>query len=178
MKKIFATLMLTAMLSAPALAQTDAAPAADAQPAAEAPASSLPPPAQPALTLGERNEMQKWRTSFTDGSGDMHVEYFQQRCGYTLPVTLDDSLAAPFMAKHSNAAGYCDAALSEMGGMCEESAISKEAIATKVKALHCRYSAGDKGSFTLSPEGVLDFSFDVDSSNLEDKTKEFLEKNL
>jgi hypothetical protein len=65
-----------------------------------------------------------------------------------------------------------------MGGMCEQSAISKEAIAAKVKSLHCHYGAGDAGSFTLSPEGELGFTFDVNSSNLEDKTKEFLEKNL
>ena len=129
-----------------------------------------------ALTLGEKNQLAEWNQYMAE---EGYGEHFKKHCGYDMPVTLDESLVPPFVAQNTSASSYCDEVRGTMYSMCEESPISKEAIAGKIKALSCQYKEGEtKGSFAITPEGTLTFSFDVGTPNIGEITKAYLEKNL
>ena len=126
-----------------------------------------------ALNLNEKTQMAKWNEHLkgTDGHGPT----FKANCGYELPVSFDENMVTPFMAKNSDVATNCDLARSAMADMCKKP-IQKAAIA-KIKSLHCKLGKEEEVSFKIS-KTALEFTVGVSAPNIEDKTREFLENNL
>lgn len=129
-----------------------------------------------ALTLKERKQYKEWQEYLVDTSSS-YVKTVKDKCGYDIPVTMEDKFTTPFMAASANAASYCDEARSRISSMCED-ATSKEAIKAKIKKIHCTLAPKEEeASFKLAG-GTLTFTFGVKASNLGDKVKDFLENNL
>lgn len=131
-----------------------------------------------ALTLKEKKKFEEWNEYLKNPSSS-YIKTFKDKCGYDLPVTMEEAFVTPFMTGNSNAASYCDTPRSVMSSMCED-ATSKKAITDAIKKVTCKYT---------SKKGVLDFKIDkksktlemtvaIDASNLDEKTKTFLENNL
>jgi hypothetical protein len=126
-----------------------------------------------AQSLGEQKQLLQWQ-----GWLDAKVSLFQEKCGYALGAKIDPNLVAPFVAQKQVASNYCQAVADGMAHMCDDPT-SKAAIAAKVKTLRCSHKAGDRnGSFSLAADGTLSFAFDVDTPNISDKTKAYLEMTL
>lgn len=129
-----------------------------------------------ALTLKEKKQVKDWADYLNDASAS-YVKTAKDKCGYDIPVTMEDKFATPFMAANANAASYCDEARARISSMCED-ATSKEAIKAKIKKIHCVLAKKeDEASFKIAG-GTLTFTVGVKASNLSDKVKEFLENNL
>lgn len=129
-----------------------------------------------ALTLKEKKQVEEWNAYLTDASKS-YVKTAKDKCGYDIPVKMDEAMATPFMAANANAASYCDEVRSTISGMCDDKT-SKDAIKAKIKSINCHL--GKKPTdveFTIK-SGVLDFAVGVNGSNLSEKTKTFLENNL
>jgi hypothetical protein len=127
-----------------------------------------------ALNLKEKKEYEGWKAALNAADGP--VDSFKAKCGYAIPVTLDEKLVAPFMAENASGDGFCANALSVMAGLCED-AMTKKAISSQVKKLNCQL--GKKGESSVALKGTeLVFSFGVGASNLEDKVRDFLNNNL
>lgn len=129
-----------------------------------------------ALTLKEKKQVKEWNDYLVDESSS-YVKTVRDKCGYNIPLTMEDKFATPFMAQNANAASYCDETRSRISSMCED-ATSKEAIKAKIKKIHCVLAKKeDEASFKISG-GTLTFTVGVKASNLGDKVKEYLENNL
>ena len=126
-----------------------------------------------ALTLKEKKQVQAWNDYLKDES-QSYVKSFKDKCGYDLPVTMEEKFATPFMEANTNAASYCDSPRSAMSGMCED-ATSKDSIAKQVKKVDCKL--GEKGKVNIKLTGTtLTFTVGVEAANLDDAVKTFLEK--
>ncbi len=129
-----------------------------------------------ALTLKEKKQFKEWTDYLADASSS-YVKTVKDKCGYEIPLTMEDKFTTPFMAANANAASYCDETRSKISSMCED-ATSKDAIKAKIKKIHCVLAKKeDEASFKLAG-GTLTFSVGVKASNLSDKVKDFLENNL
>lgn len=128
-----------------------------------------------ALNLKEKKQLAEWQDFMKDASKS-YVGEVKKKCGYDIPVSLDEKMVTPFMAANSNAAMFCDSALSAISGMCEDPT-AKAMITKSIKKLDCRY--GKKGEASLSLKGgSLTFAFGEGAANLNEKVREYLENNL
>jgi len=125
-----------------------------------------------ALTLAEKKQYQDWQEDIAEDAA-----YFKEKCGYELPVTMNESMVTPFMEQNTSASSYCEGVIQTMASMCED-ALSKQAITEKVKSVTCDYKKGEtKGAWSLN-EGMLTFSSDVGTPNISEETQKWLENNL
>lgn len=129
-----------------------------------------------ALTLKEKKQVEEWKAYLIDESKS-YAKTAKDKCGYDIPVKLDESMATPFMAANANAASYCDEVRSTISSMCEDKT-SKEAIKAKIKSINCHLGQKPTDVVFTIKSGVLDFAIGVNGSNLSDKTRAFLENNL
>jgi hypothetical protein len=104
------------------------------------------------------------------------VKTFKDKCGYDLEVQMDEALVTPFMAENTSAPSSCDAPRAAMARMCDDK-LSKEAIAAKIKKVHCKLGKKEEASFKLNGT-TLEFVTGIGAANLEDKAKAFLENAL
>jgi hypothetical protein len=129
-----------------------------------------------ALTFKEKKQYQEW-VNYLKDENSSYVKTVKDKCGYDIPVTIEDKFTTPFMAANAHAAAFCDETRSQISSMCED-ATSKEAIKAKIKKIQCVLAKKeDEASFKLAG-GTLTFTVGVKASNLGDKVKEFLENNL
>jgi hypothetical protein len=129
-----------------------------------------------ALSLKEKKQLQAWQSYLQDESSS-YAKTVKDKCGYEIPVAIEEKFITPFMAENANAASYCDETRSQISSMCEDST-TKEAIKSKIKKIQCVLAKKeDEASLKLSG-GTLVFSVGAKASNLGDKVKEFLENNL
>lgn len=124
-----------------------------------------------ALSLKEKQQMAAWNKDLAGKDG--YSEEIKKNCGVTIPVKLDESVAAPFMAKNSSAAGYCEAIPDLIQEMCKDAAAKAE-IVKKVKAVTCK--AGE-GKFSMSGTTLV-FEMTPGFANTKDKARKFLEEHL
>ncbi len=128
-----------------------------------------------ALNLKEKKQFNDWQAYLKD-PGQSYSGAVKTKCGYEIPVTIDEKFTTPFMADNANAASYCDATRSTISGMCED-ATAKPMIVKSIKKIDCKY--GKKGEVTLAlKSGTLTFTVGEGASNLDQKVKEYLENNL
>jgi hypothetical protein len=80
------------------------------------------------------------------------------------------------MEANTNAASYCDSALSAIARLCKDDA-SKAELKQKVKKLNCKLGKGKEAKLALSG-GTLDFTVGLDAANLDDVVKDWLENHL
>lgn len=126
-----------------------------------------------AQSLGDKKTLEKWQESL-----QAKTEQFKVHCGHDLPVTLNTNLIEPFTAKDMSGGAYCGGLIDSMSGLCND-ATYKSAISGKIKSISCSYAAQSAhGDFKLGPNGTLEASFGLDSSNMNDALKAFLDKNL
>ncbi len=132
-----------------------------------------------ALTLKEKKQLADWQEGLANpNSSDFYAGTFKTRCGYDLPVKIDEKMVTPFMEKGYSLAAYCDAPRSQMSSMCESDKMYKEAISKKVKAVSCKFSSKPEDlSFKLAGT-TLEVTMGLETANIESKTKEWLENNL
>ena len=129
------------------------------------------------LTLAEKKQWASWQTDLTGDSG--YASTFKTKCGYDLPVTMEEKFLAPFMEANTSAPAYCDSARSAMSSMCEADKLNKEAITAGVKKVECKLGEKDKVSFNLDKKTkVLTMTVGLGAANLDDEAKKFLDKNL
>ena len=126
-----------------------------------------------ALTLKEKKQLADWQTELETGDA---ATQFKTKCGYAMPVTLDEKFVTPFMETDMTASGSCDQAMGSMATMCED-ATSKASINKQVKKLNCKFASKGPAAFKLVGT-TLEFTFSSESSNLDSQTKTFLENNL
>ena len=127
-----------------------------------------------ALTLKEKKQWAEWQEELTSDSS--YSKTFKEKCGYDLPVKMEEKFVTPFMEANTSATAYCDAARSAMSSMCADKT-SKEEITKKVKSVSCKLGKAEEASFKLNGTN-LEFTVGLGASNLEDKTKSWLENNL
>ncbi len=128
-----------------------------------------------ALTLAEKKKFASWQEYLTGSEG--YAATFKTKCGYDLPISMEEKFVTPFMEAGSNAASYCDATRSSMSSMCEADKLNKDAITAKIKKVDCKL--GEKGKIDFKLTGTtLVMTVGLDAANLDDKVKEFLDKNL
>lgn len=128
-----------------------------------------------ALTLKEKKQFADWQT-YLKSADQSYVKTVKDKCGIDIPVTLEEKFTTPFMEKNANAASYCDAPRSTLASMCDD-ATSKTEIVKKVKKITCKLGKPDEATFKLSGTELV-FTVGVSASNLDEKAKEFFEKNL
>lgn len=125
------------------------------------------------LTLIERKKQAEWQEEIKTGG---YSTTFKSKCGYDMPLTMEEKFVTPFMAANTSAPSYCDSTRSAMSSMCDDK-LSKEAITQKIKKVECKLGA--KGQKDLKLNGTtLVFTVGLDASNLDDAVKTFLEHNL
>ena len=128
-----------------------------------------------AMNLAEKKQFAEWQAYLTDAS-QSHVETAKKNCGYDIPVTIEDKFTTPFMAANTSAASYCDSARSTISDMCQD-AMSKAEITKKIKKITCKLGKAEEATFKLNGTELV-FTVGLGASNLEQKTKKFLESNL
>ena len=128
-----------------------------------------------ALTLKEKKQLEAWNTSLEDAS-ESSSQAFQTKCGYKLPVKLDEKMVTPFMEGSANAGKYCDSVRSSIATMCEDKT-SKEAVVKKVKSVFCRLGKGEELMYKFNGTTV-EVTMGIGAANIDAKTKEWLENNL
>jgi hypothetical protein len=128
-----------------------------------------------ALTLKEQKQYKAWQAYLVDPS-QSYVKTVKDKCGYDIPLTMEEKFVTPFMAENTHAASYCDSTRSAISGMCEDET-SKAAIKRNIKKIECKLGAKEKAEFKLNA-GTLTFTVGIGASNLDDKVKEYLENNL
>ncbi len=128
-----------------------------------------------ALTLKEKKQYADWQAYLKD-EGQSYVKTVKEKCGYEIPVTLEDKFTTPFMTENANAASYCDTPRSTLASMCGD-ATAKTEITKKVKKITCKLGKADEASFKFSGTELV-FTVGVKASNLDDKAKKFFENNL
>jgi hypothetical protein len=127
-----------------------------------------------ALTLKERKKMKDWQDYLNDKEGYSYVKTVKEKCGFDIPVTINGN-PTPFMDVHAGA--YCDAPRSQISGMCTDETY-KAAIKASVAKITCVLGNKEKEVKFQLKNKELTFTVGVNASNLEQKTKEFLENNL
>ncbi len=128
-----------------------------------------------ALNLKEKKQLNDWQAYLKD-PGQSYIGKVKENCGFSPAVSLDEKMVTPFMTENANAASYCDAVLSTMSGMCED-ATAKPMIVKSIKKIDCKLGKKGEVAFALKG-GTLTFTYGVGGSNLNEKTKEYLENNL
>ena len=101
-----------------------------------------------ALTLKEKKQFADWQAYLKDGS-QSYVKTVKEKCGFEIPVTLDEKFTTPFMEKNANAASYCDTPRSTLSSMCGD-ATAKNEITKKVKKITCKLGKPDEATFKFS----------------------------
>ena len=129
-----------------------------------------------ALTLKEKKQVKEWNDYLVDASSS-YVKTVKDKCGFEIPLTMEDKFVTPFMAANANAASYCDETRNQISSMCED-ATSKEAIKAKIKKIQCVLAKKEDEASLKIAGGTLTFTVGVKASNLSDKVKEYLENNL
>lgn len=128
-----------------------------------------------ALTIAEQRAYDNWVNELSSSSSE--VAAAQKACGVNLPVKLDPALAAPFIAEQKHAGSFCDDAFYAFVVLCGDAA-GKNAIAQKVRSVSCTLNASKNGLSTSLVNGELQVSFGVDTINIHDGVKKYLENNL
>jgi hypothetical protein len=128
------------------------------------------------LTLAEKKKFNEWQEYLKDENSS-YVKTVKTKCGYDIPVALDEKFTTTFMKEGANAASYCDETRSKISYMCED-ATSKEAIKSKIKKIQCTHAKNAEDATFKLTGGTLTFTYGVKASNIGDKVKEFLENNL
>ena len=128
-----------------------------------------------ALTLKERKQFADWQ-EYLKSESSSYIKTFKDKCGYDMPVTMEDKFVTPFMEANTSAPSYCDSPRSVMASMCDDK-LSKEAISKKIKAVTCKLGKAEEASFKLNGS-TLEFTVGLGASNLDDKAKAWLENNL
>lgn len=128
-----------------------------------------------ALTLKEKKQFAEWQ-DYLKSESSSYVKWTKDKCGYDIPVKMDEAFTTPFMEANTNAASYCDSARDAIQYMCEDKT-SKEAITAKIKSIHCKLGKKEEASYKLNGT-TLEFTVGLGAPNLRDKTKEWLENNL
>jgi hypothetical protein len=129
-----------------------------------------------ALTLKEKQQLATWQESLNK-PGEGYGQLFKDKCGYDLPISIDEKMTTPFIAARANAASYCDSVREAIADMCSDN-IAKDAIKSKVKKLSCTSGAKDDDANLKLNNGTLTFAVGHNASNIGDKVKKFLEDNL
>jgi hypothetical protein len=129
-----------------------------------------------ALNLKQTKTYNQWKEYLSKKSTDGFSDEVVKKCGYEIPVDLDEKTVVPFTAENTSAALFCDATLSTIAQMCED-ATAKPMIKKSITKISCVLGKKQESSFKLSG-GVLTFTFGLGASNLEEKAKDFLENNL
>lgn len=128
-----------------------------------------------ALTLKEQKQYKEWQAYLIDPD-QSYVKTVKEKCGYDIPVTMEDKFVTPFMAENASAPSYCDTPRGTISSMCDDET-SKTAIKKNIKKIECKLGAKQKVEFKLSG-GTLTMTVGVGASNLDEKAKEYLENNL
>ncbi len=128
-----------------------------------------------ALTLKEKKQFAEWQ-DYMKSDSSSYIKTFKDKCGYDMPVTIDEKFVTPFMEANTSAPAYCDTPRSVMSSMCDDK-LSKEAISKKIKAVTCKLGKGEEASYKFNGS-TLEFTVGLGASNLDDKTKAWLENNL
>lgn len=128
-----------------------------------------------ALTLKEQKQYKEWQKYLTDPDSS-YVKTVKDKCGFDIPVTLEEKMVPSFMASNTHAGSYCDSTRSAIAGMCEDDT-SKGAIKKNVKKVECKLGADGKVDFKLAA-GTLTMTVGQGATNLDQKVKEYLENNL
>ncbi len=84
-------------------------------------------------------------------------------------------MVTPFMADNSDPTRNCESPRAAMATMCKEP-IQKTALA-KIKKVHCQLGKEGESSFELKGDTLI-YIFGLNASNVEDKTKEYLQNTL
>lgn len=130
-----------------------------------------------ALTLKEKKQLADWQTGLDAvDSSEYYRGHFKTKCGYDMPLKLDEKFVTPFMEANTSAAAYCDAARSSMSSMCDDK-MSKEAISKKIKSISCKLGKPEEASLKIAGS-TLEFTVGLGAANLDQKVREFLENNL
>lgn len=127
-----------------------------------------------ALTLKEQKKMKEAK-DYVAGD-DSYKDETVKKCGYDIPLTIEAKMVTPFMEGNYSLPSYCDSPRGTISGMCEDET-SKTAIKKAIKKIDCKLGKEGEVAFKLNG-GTLTFTVGVNSSNLEQKTKEWLENNL
>ncbi len=129
-----------------------------------------------ALTLKETKTLNEWKAYLSKDSTEGHSSSVITKCGYEIPVEIDEKMVTPFLTDNTNAAAFCDATLSTISGLCEDE-VAKPMIKKNIKKISCKLGKKEEVSFKLSG-GTLTFTFGLGANNLDQKAKTFLENNL
>jgi hypothetical protein len=129
-----------------------------------------------ALTLKEQKKWKDWQ-EYLKSPDQSYIGKVKEKCGYEIPLTMEEKFVTPFMAANAHAASYCDSTRSAISGMCADDT-SKAAIAKNIKKIVCKYAAkeGEVG-FALNG-GTLTMTVGLNAANLDAKVTEYLENNL
>ena len=129
-----------------------------------------------ALTLKEKKDFESEKALLMKADS-YDVTNFKEKCGFHLPITMDEGMVAPFMAANTSMASFCGIPRNKMANMCDD-ATTKAAIKTKIKSMKCMYNTKkDEVSFAIKG-GVLELKVGEKASEFSDKFKDFLENNL
>ncbi len=124
------------------------------------------------LNLEQRQQMERWNEQL-----ERNAPTFEERCGYALDVSLDDSVAAPFMEERANGSGSCSSAMRAMWTMCSDD-MAREAIQESIQRLECSYESGARtGVFELR-DGTFRFSYGTSTPNVVRIVTEYLSQTL
>ena len=129
-----------------------------------------------ALNLKETKTFNEWKENLSKNTKEGYYAEVIKKCGFEIKTELDEKIVTPFMAENTSGWSFCDAPLSTISGMCED-ATSKAMIKKNINKLVCKLGKKEEASFKMAG-GTLTFTFGLGASNLNDKTKEFLENNL
>lgn len=128
-----------------------------------------------ALTLKEQKSFKETQDYLKDPDKS-YMKSAKDKCGIDIPVTVEEKMVTPFMAENTSLPSYCDAPRSAISGMCEDET-SKNSIKKSIKKIECKLGAKEKVDFKLNGTTLV-FTVGIGASNLEQKTRDFLENNL
>ncbi len=124
------------------------------------------------LNLEQRQQMEQWKEQI-----ERNASTFEERCGYALDVSLDDSVAEPFMEERASGSGSCTSAMRAMWTMCGDD-MAREAIQESIQRLECSYEADARtGVFDIS-DGTFRFSYGTSTPNVVRIVTEYLSQAL
>ncbi len=132
-----------------------------------------------ALNIKEKKQLKAWK-QYMDDPSQSYGKWFKDKCGYDLPVVIDEGLVKPFMAANTSAASYCDSPRSVMQAMCGDKDMKEIVLPEfkkKIKKVVCKMS-NDKELTLKIEKGALTMMVKPGTSNLDKKVKDFLENNL
>ncbi len=129
-----------------------------------------------ALTLKEQKELKSANDELKDPESKI-VKFVKEKCGYDIPVSVDEKLATPFLSENMTISGTCDQARDSIGSMCEDET-SKVLIKKSIKKIACKLGGKDKKLDISIAGGTLTVGLNTKSSNIPQQVKEYLENNL